>query len=95
MEVKEAFHHFDGYISMPHMSGFDATSHIREVEAGTGEKPTPILALTAHALADDEATCLQAGMDGYLSKPLSIQALEEKLVAFGVLSNTKKWQSKN
>jgi len=56
-------------ISMPRMDGKQATQKIRQIEMGTGTH-IPIVAMTAHALPDDDKTILQAGLDHYLSKPL-------------------------
>lgn len=65
-------------VSMPEMNGFDAARAIREAEAESG-RHTPIIAITAHALKDDKEKCLAAGMDDYISKPLSAARLKERL----------------
>ena len=60
-------------VEMPELNGIEATKAIRATEAAG--RPTPIYALTAHAAASDEQRCLQAGMTGFLAKPLSVEAL--------------------
>jgi signal transduction histidine kinase/DNA-binding response OmpR family regulator len=65
-------------VQMPEMDGFVATRWIREKEAGTGAH-VPIIAMTAHAMAGDRERCIQAGMDDYISKPISQTALEKML----------------
>ncbi|MFT4159692.1 PAS-domain containing protein [Shinella sp.] len=65
-------------ISMPVMNGLQASRAIRELESGTGHR-VPIVAVTAHVLDGDREDCLAAGMDDYLTKPISIEKLEEKL----------------
>ncbi|MCR9125775.1 MAG: response regulator [Rhodobacteraceae bacterium] len=58
-------------VSMPVMDGLTATREIRAHEAAQGLPPCQIIALTANAMKADMEECLAAGMDGYLSKPLS------------------------
>ena len=65
-------------VQMPVMGGFEATRLIREAEQASG-RHIPILALTAHALAEDEERCLAAGMDGYIAKPIHLSALAATL----------------
>jgi len=59
---------------MPEMDGLEATAIIREREKSTGTR-IPIIALTACAIKGDRETFLNAGMDGYLSKPINIQEM--------------------
>jgi two-component system sensor histidine kinase/response regulator len=59
---------------MPEIDGFVATHMIRESEAGTG-RHLPIIAMTAHAMKGDQERCLEAGMDGYVSKPINAAEL--------------------
>jgi PAS domain S-box-containing protein len=61
-------------VQMPEMDGIEATACIREKEKGMG-RHIPIIALTAHAMEGDRDTCIHAGMDGYVSKPLKAQEL--------------------
>ena len=65
-------------VQMPDMDGFEATRTIRETEQHTG-RHQQIIALTAHAMIGDRERCLEAGMDAYLSKPISPQQLKELL----------------
>ena len=61
-------------LHMPEMHGFGATACIREMEKATG-KHVPIIAMTARAMKGDREKCLEAGMDGYVSKPIAIEEL--------------------
>ena len=70
-------------VQMPEMDGFAATAAIRQREQVLGGH-LPIVAMTAHALKGDRERCLAAGMDGYIPKPVSIDAIQaelQKLVA--------------
>lgn len=64
---------------MPEMDGYTATQKIREIEVANSLKRVPIVAMTAHALKGDKEQCLQAGMDDYISKPISIPKLDSIL----------------
>jgi two-component system sensor histidine kinase/response regulator len=64
---------------MPEMDGFEATREIRARESSSGGKRMPIVALTANAMAHDREECLNAGMDDHLSKPFSMQTLQDML----------------
>jgi two-component system sensor histidine kinase/response regulator len=65
-------------LQMPEMDGFEATAVVRERDRATG-RHTPIVALTAHAMQGDRQRCLDADMDGYISKPVKAVELFEVL----------------
>ena len=68
-------------VQMPEMDGLEATAVIREREKRKGSH-IPIIALTAHAMKGDRERCLAAGMDGYLTKPIRSQELDEVLETY-------------
>ena len=61
------------------MDGYQATQAIRELEQAQQRSALPVLALTAHALQEHVERCRQAGMNGHLAKPLSLESLREAL----------------
>jgi len=63
---------------MPEMDGLEATRAIRNM-TDPSLKDVPIVAMTAHAVKGDEEMCLNAGMDGYVSKPVSRSQLFETI----------------
>ena len=66
-------------ISMPELNGHEATQTIRDIEKTQGLSSTPIIALTAHAMKEERQKCIDAGMDDYLSKPITVDKLRTKL----------------
>jgi CheY-like chemotaxis protein len=65
-------------VQMPEMDGLAATGAIRENEKISGAH-LPIFAMTAHAMKGDRERCLEAGMDGYITKPVRFSDIEETL----------------
>jgi len=66
-------------IQMPQLNGIETTKRMRLLEAGEPGGRTPILALTANTLVEDRYACFEAGMDGFLIKPLDREKLAEAL----------------
>ena len=64
---------------MPKLDGIETTRQIRMREAGQRVRRTPILALTANTLVEDRYACFEAGMDGFLVKPLDREKLADAL----------------
>ena len=69
-------------IQMPEMDGMDATSKIREMEALKGLNPTPVIALSAHAMKGDIEKAMSCGMDDYLTKPFKPNELYSLIEKF-------------
>ena len=75
-------------VQMPGMDGLEATRVIRGIQNRTG-RFTPVLALTAHAGPDYRDKCLEAGMDGYLSKPIDVGAMTEAIQSAALLNRSR------
>ncbi len=66
-------------VQMPKMDGLEATRLIRDPRSAVLHHAIPIIAMTAHAMQGDRERCLEAGMDDYVTKPISPQALAESI----------------
>jgi len=64
---------------MPELDGYETTRQIRALKAGDFYKDIPIIAMTANAMEGDREKCLLAGMNDYISKPISPDIVEQKL----------------
>lgn len=69
-------------MNMPEMNGPEAARKIRRWEAETGRSPLPIVALTANAMKEHRDACLQAGMNDYLTKPVTVDKLKQILTQY-------------
>lgn len=66
-------------IQMPKMDGYEATRQIRQLEQDEGRKRTPIVAMSANAFSEDVSKAYGAGMDDYITKPMSLQEIKRVL----------------
>ena len=62
-------------LKMPGLDGYEATRRLRRLEAACGRSPTPIVALTANALEESRRSCMAAGFDAFLVKPVEFRTL--------------------
>ena len=69
-------------VQMPVLDGYDAVAKIRKWETESGSDRTPIVALTAHAMQEDEHRSLAAGCDSHLTKPLRKNVLLEVIAGY-------------
>lgn len=74
-------------VQMPLLNGVETAKRIRAAEAGQHARRTPILALTANALVEDRYACFEAGMDGFLVKPLDRDKLATALAGISTATN--------
>ncbi|MBF0448180.1 MAG: PAS domain S-box protein [Magnetococcales bacterium] len=72
-------------IQMPVMDGYAATRQIRQLESQKNRKPTPIIALTAHALSENKQQVLEAGCNEHLSKPVRKMRLIKTIEKFALI----------
>ena len=70
-------------VQMPEMDGLEATRRIRNASSGTIDRNIPIIAMTAYALKTDGLRFIEAGMDDYMSKPISLGTLREMIEKWG------------
>lgn len=66
-------------VHLPEMDGLEATKRIRAIEARRGRKRAPIIAMTASAMASSRKSCLDAGMDDFLSKPFRLRDFQSMI----------------
>jgi PAS domain S-box-containing protein len=67
-------------IQLPEMDGYEATKYIRN-QLNPEKASVPIMAMTAHAISSEEEKCINAGMDGYISKPFNQKTLYSKIMS--------------
>ena len=68
-------------IQMPEMDGFRATVEIRKYESEKEKDPTPIIAMTAHALTSEREKCFQVGMNEFVTKPIDSKEMKVKITS--------------
>ena len=76
---------------MPILDGLQATRKIRHWENEQQKSPITIIALTAHALPEYQVRCREAGMDDYMTKPLLLNELAQKLQTFLAKNQQVEW----
>jgi two-component system cell cycle response regulator DivK len=66
-------------LSLPRLDGWQATRRLKD---DADLKDIPVIALTAHAMADDETKALEAGCDGYIAKPINVWSFVEEIKGY-------------
>ncbi|QGG47616.1 response regulator [Heliorestis convoluta] len=66
-------------LQMPELDGYEATRLIRQDEQARELSPVPIVAMTAHAMEDEQSRCLEVGMNDFITKPVNLETLEKVL----------------
>jgi CheY-like chemotaxis protein len=79
-------------VQMPEMDGIEATQTIRSPQSSSFDPDVPIIGMTAHALKEDRERCLEAGMSGYVSKPVGMKELLETVGQFATFKVKEKTQ---
>ncbi len=79
LRARESFDLIFMDCAMPDVDGFEATRRIRAWEAAAQSRRVPIVAMTANVMRGIAEACAEAGMDDYVSKPLTGAALEQTL----------------
>lgn len=70
-------------LQMPELGGLETTRAIRSGSAGDDNKDVPIIAMTGHATRQDRQACLKAGMNGYVTKPISSERIQQAIDDLG------------
>ena len=74
-------------IQMPEMNGLEATAIIRDPKSRVRDHNIPILAFTAHTMPEDRKQCMSAGMNGYITKPVSIKSVADAIANIATPDN--------
>ena len=69
-------------VQMPGMTGLEAAVAIRAETSGRFDPRVPIIALTAHTMDEERRACLEAGMDGHISKPIELEELQAAVLRY-------------
>ncbi|MDD5679196.1 MAG: PAS domain S-box protein [Kiritimatiellae bacterium] len=82
-------------VQMPEMDGLEASAVIRDATSKVRDHSIPILALTAHTMPEDREKCRAAGMDGYITKPVSTKSIADAIASIAFPSGAAVYHDKN